>query len=598
MAGAPLRKLGTLLCAAMLTASCTGDPLPATTAKPAEDGAGRPAAEGDDQSSDRAGGGTATGNEGRGDGPGARDGAAAGPPSPGPEDTRGRGGKGEGPAGVAPEDPEVPAGDVLDVAIPAPASLDPMRLADPGSTLVARQLYEGLTRWGPVRKRVVPATARSWRASANGTVFSFKLRPAMTFHDGSPVRARDFRFAFDRIARRRSGSPLAYLLEQIDGFRSVNQLGTSKHLRGVRVAGPRRLVIELAQPDRDFPAVLTHPGLVPVRRQALSNRDRWARAPVGNGSFRIAGPWSVGETIVLEDFPRAMRKTNLDGIRFVPHADAAGSWLPFVRGHLDVAEVPPSEANVAARLFGTDDFVPLLAGYYLGLNLRSPGLDRLLVRRAIGRAIDRRHIARAVYRGSLRPPRGIVPSGMPGFRRDACKQLCDHSLEKATRLARRVHPRYRDVRLDYTGGPPHRRVARTVARELERARLAVEVNKYRWPTYLERLETGRAGAYRLGWIAEVPSPGAFLRPLFASGSPDNHSGFSSAKVDGLLDRAAKEESYKRRLRLYRRAEKTVLRRAAVIPLGSFIGRWVERNNVKGLRFDVMGGFDAAGVSLD
>ena len=42
--------------------------------------------------------------------------------------------------------------DVLDVAISEPATLDPMRIRDPGSVLVARQLYEGLTRWDPVQE--------------------------------------------------------------------------------------------------------------------------------------------------------------------------------------------------------------------------------------------------------------------------------------------------------------------------------------------------------------------------------------------------------------------------------------------------------------
>jgi hypothetical protein len=35
---------------------------------------------------------------------------------------------------------------VLNVAISDPSTLDPMRIGDPGSVLVARQLYEGLTR--------------------------------------------------------------------------------------------------------------------------------------------------------------------------------------------------------------------------------------------------------------------------------------------------------------------------------------------------------------------------------------------------------------------------------------------------------------------
>lgn len=87
---------------------------------------------------------------------------------------------------------------VLRVAVREPSTLDPMRLRDPGSVLVARQLYEGLTRWDPVTQSVVPAVAESWKVSDGGRTFTFTLRADATFHDASPVTAEDFRFAFDR----------------------------------------------------------------------------------------------------------------------------------------------------------------------------------------------------------------------------------------------------------------------------------------------------------------------------------------------------------------------------------------------------------------
>src|SRR5919106_1896980 len=77
--------------------------------------------------------------------------------------------------------------DVLDVAISEPATLDPMRIQDPGSVLVARQLYEGLTRWDPTLEEVTPAAAQAWRVEDGGRTFVFRLRRGMTFHDGTPV---------------------------------------------------------------------------------------------------------------------------------------------------------------------------------------------------------------------------------------------------------------------------------------------------------------------------------------------------------------------------------------------------------------------------
>ena len=58
----------------------------------------------------------------------------------------------------------LPVGDsVLEVAVTEPSTLDPMRIQDPGSVLIARQLFEGLTAWDPIAEEVVPAAAESWK---------------------------------------------------------------------------------------------------------------------------------------------------------------------------------------------------------------------------------------------------------------------------------------------------------------------------------------------------------------------------------------------------------------------------------------------------
>src|SRR5687768_13695677 len=110
--------------------------------------------------------------------------------------TAGSGTTSPGASPGASESPAFAAGDVvLDVAVTEPSTLDPMRIQDPASVLVARQIYEGLTAWDPRAEEVVPAAAESWKVSKGGRVFTFKLRPGMAFHDGRVVRAEDFLFA-------------------------------------------------------------------------------------------------------------------------------------------------------------------------------------------------------------------------------------------------------------------------------------------------------------------------------------------------------------------------------------------------------------------
>jgi ABC-type transport system substrate-binding protein len=311
-----------------------------------------------------------------------------------------------------------------------------MRIQDPGSVLVARQLYEGLTRWDPTLEEVTPAAAQAWRVEDGGRTFVFRLRRGMTFHDGTPVTSAHFAFAFDRIALKENASDLAYTLELVQGFTEVNQLGGARHLSGIETPNELTLVIRLSEPFYELPALLTHPGLVPVTRRAVADLDSFLSAPVGNGPFQIAQRWAVGQDVVLESFPGFIDTPELDGIRFVTYPDAAASWLEFLDGGLDVAEVPAGQLEAAAEEFGEEGFTPLLAGYYYGLNVRSRNLGSLRLRRAIGRAVDRATIASTIYRGTMVEPRGIVPEGMPSFQENLCLVACSHS--PGSRLAATV----------------------------------------------------------------------------------------------------------------------------------------------------------------
>ena len=46
----------------------------------------------------------------------------------------------------------------------------------------------------------MPAAAESWEPNEDATVWTFKLNPGGKFADGTPVTAKDFIYAWNRIA--------------------------------------------------------------------------------------------------------------------------------------------------------------------------------------------------------------------------------------------------------------------------------------------------------------------------------------------------------------------------------------------------------------
>jgi len=486
---------------------------------------------------------------------------------------------------------------VLNVAVSEPNTLDPLRVQDPASVLIVRQLYEGLTSWDPAAERVEPAAAESIEVSDDARTFTFRLRGNTTFHNGDAVTARDFAFAFNRIALKRNGADVAYLLELVKGFDEVNAFGEAKTLSGIKTPDDLTLVIELSEPYANFPMVLSHPSLVPLPRGAFRSSDDFSSRPIGNGPFEMAQPFELGAPVVLRAVEEHFQSPGIEGIRFLPFPDAASSWVPFTNDQIDITEVPTTRIDQAREEYGERGFVPLLVGSYYGFNLESDELTSKRKRRAINLAIDRESLAENIFAGTLQPPRGIVPVGMPGFSADVCGELCEFDLQAARGLVRELPTRRRSVTLEYTREQPQLRVAKRVRGYLRDAGLDVRLRPYPFNKYLQHLSDGDHSMYRLGWIAEYPDPDVFLSALFDSESPDNHTGFGSKRVDSLLAKAQRETDEEARLELYGRVEQLVLEQVPLVPLGSFRMFWSAAPDVRGVEFDVLGGFDAAPITL-
>ena len=61
--------------------------------------------------------------------------------------------------------------------------------------------YDYLTGYDPVKLEPRPEFAESWSHSTDGTTWTFKIRPGMTWQDGEPATARDVAFTFNYIIK-------------------------------------------------------------------------------------------------------------------------------------------------------------------------------------------------------------------------------------------------------------------------------------------------------------------------------------------------------------------------------------------------------------
>jgi ABC-type transport system substrate-binding protein len=151
--------------------------------------------------------------------------------------------------------------------------------------------------------------------------------------------------------------------------------------------------------------------------------------------------------------------------------------------------------------------------------------------------------------------------------------------------------------VDFDAPGRQEEVAGGVAAGFQAIGLPVALRPRPFAEYTQFLVTGRQEVFRLGWTGGWPSADAYLVPLFSSRSPDNVLGFRVAEVDEALAAAVALVDPTERATKLAEAERLIMERYPVIPIGQFRTAWVMSERVRGLSVAVTGTFDATSVFL-
>jgi peptide/nickel transport system substrate-binding protein/oligopeptide transport system substrate-binding protein len=489
-------------------------------------------------------------------------------------------------------------GGVLQVGVVGLPSLDPADARDPKAVMVVDQLFDTLVRDGG-DLQPAPGLARSFDANSEQTAFVFHLAPGAHFDDGTALTSTDVKFTLERIARKGSDSPLVAQLEGVTGFAAFHTAGTAPGLAGIETPDPATVVVRLDHPFSSFPAVLGHPGFGIVSKAAVDRLGAgFKQAPVGSGPFRRVDSGVPGR-LSLRRATGHVPEAKVDGIDFVDFKDVDAAYAAFQAGAVDVAPVPPARADDAAKNFGRRGMSPYIGLVFYGMNLKSPDLADPRFRQAITLAIDRKEIVDNVYQGSVGLATGLVADGVPRRDPNACGDRCRHDPDRARALIAEAFPtgNIPEVAIDHDDDPTQAAVAAVIKTNLDTVGIPTVLRPHPFADYGQFLVSGQQELFRLGWIADYPSPDGFLTPLFSSSSPDNLTGLASPEIDQTLASARSEADPAKRLALYLKAEQLVLDQYVVVPVAQLQSRMVASSRVKDFDLDPIGTFDGAVVSV-
>ncbi|HLE22692.1 MAG TPA: ABC transporter substrate-binding protein [Anaerolineales bacterium] len=476
----------------------------------------------------------------------------------------------------------------LRYAIDEPLTLDPGMVVDDVSAFVLGQIFEGLVEVDEAMV-VLPALARRWDVSDDGRRYTFHLTEGAQWSDGSPLTAGDFEYAWKRNLALGPGTPARLLLGGIAGARGYAEGEGSASDVGVRALDDRTLDVRLEQPAGFFPLLLALFVTYPLARRVVEGGGQpWTDIEnlVGNGPYRLI-QWQRGEMMVFEENPfyHGLRRGNIGRIEAPVINEYESLLKKFDDGQLDgisLIKMSPGafQQRVQAVYRRELSMTPALSTLYLAFRADRSPFDRVPVRKAFVRAIDRDEFVQETAVSYLKPAKGgFLPPGMAGH--SASLGLAFDPVEARRLLAEGGYPGgagFPAVELVYSGDTSSNVTASYLAKTWEAA-LGVKVglSRLEWGELLRRGREDPPDMTISGWAADYPDPDDMLRVVF-HGHPLR---WHNAKFDALVEEAAQITDRKRRIDLYQEADRILVAdEAAVLPLGYAQGRQLVKAYVR------------------
>ena len=456
-----------------------------------------------------------------------------------------------------------------------PPTLDPHLTTDATSAQVIVEIFGGLVTIDR-NLDVVPDLAESWDISADGRVYTFRIRPDAVFHDGKPVTAEDVRWSLERVTDPLTEAPnVDQYLGDIVGV-DAKLAGDVLEISGVRVINERTIEITIDAPKSFFLAKMTYPTAFVLDRENIeANPKNWFRKPNGTGPFKMT-EYKVGETLILSRHDAYhLGPAKVAEVEMI--LSGGTSMLMYENDEIDIAGVGLADLD---RLLEPSHSLnaeltraaPSFSVQYIGLNVNEPPLDDVKVRQALNLAIDKREIATIVLGDQVVPAKGILPPGFPGFSESVSGYEFDPI--KAKQLL--LESKYGN---DLDNLPPITittpgSFGANVSLDMEvvlamwekNLGITTEFQQTEFATFLKDLNKRRFQMFDIGWIADYPDPENFLDILFYSDSSNNHTNYNNPEVDALLEKARVETDETLRFSIYNEVEQTILDDAPWIPL--------------------------------
>jgi peptide/nickel transport system substrate-binding protein len=467
-----------------------------------------------------------------------------------------------------------------------PDNLDPQTARGNRNWWVLAEIYETLTFLPGASLEPEPLLADSWEVSDDGLVYTFTLKPDITFTTGNPLNAEAVKFSIDRLHEIGLG-PL-YMTSAYDSTEVVDDLTVQMALKF---------------PYAAWPVILTNPAVLGVIDPAFVEENGGSTPEERNDFISTntagSGPWTLGEweqgtRIVLvrnPDYWQGWDGNHLEEVILETVPEESTRLLRLERGDADIATVTATslpaleqrieEQGLPIAIQKERDGEPLLSLSTMWLNLNNQMLPTsdINVRKALIHAFDYDLWIEQVLNNFGFRMQGMIPRGVLGhvddypsypFDLEQAQGFLDQASDEAkAALAEGLPFRYSPGYVIQTEG------ALLWQQNLAEIGVNLVLEEIDQAT-LSSLQTSEPGVpiVEARWFPDYPDADNFINAARTDYWPPEGYGAAFAgdeTTDDLIERGRVEQDPEARVEIYRELELYFHDQASILMLAELSG---------------------------
>lgn len=457
------------------------------------------------------------------------------------------------------------------------ATLDPAIGYDWTNWPTIKMVFDGLLDYDS-GTTIQPRVAESLpTVSADGLIYTFKLRKGVKFHNGRELVADDVAYTMTRVLDPKTASPGAGFFLGIKGAQEFID-GTATSVEGIKVIDPYTVEFTLSSPDVTFlnKMALNFAFIVP-KEEVEKSGENFGHQPVGTGPF-VLKEWVAGQRLVFErnaDYFFEGRPY-LDKVTIEVGVEPDVALLRLEKGEIQLMGDPPPGADwvrISSDPAWKDriEVEQTVNTTYIAINTGEAPFDNVKVRQALNYAIDKNRIVQ-LLNGRATVANQILPPLMPGY--DKSYTGYEYNPDKAKQLLTEAgFPDGFETSIECISVEPQPKLCESFQQDLAKVGIKLTINTLAAPNVIDDAGNGKTPLVwsgGLAWTQDYPDPDDFYAPILGCGSnvPGgwNWSRYCNETVDAKSIELLTVTDREARLKGYMELFKTLMDEAVWVPV--------------------------------